>query len=202
MNRLKTRLPSIRAAKAMVASTTTFWNFGVTLMLKNLYAARVTPAATKVPITACMTMPSNRALYRLLIKPMNTPSMAAYANTSGGETFRRNETNSTATNPTRPDRIRPGRYSAGGTSIHASAAKMINVPMVTAVLVTTSSRVITPCVLVGTGRPTLAVALRLSVRICGYCCVGTLRVLLIGTLRVRLAVLVRLGCCGRERILL
>ena len=29
-------------AKAMVAMITTFWNFGVTRMLKNLYAAKVT----------------------------------------------------------------------------------------------------------------------------------------------------------------
>ncbi len=44
-------------AKAMVAMMTTFWNLGVTLMLKNRYAASVTPAAAKVPITACTTMP-------------------------------------------------------------------------------------------------------------------------------------------------
>ena len=39
-------------AKAIVAMITTFLNFGVTRMLKNLYAAKVTPAAAKVPITA------------------------------------------------------------------------------------------------------------------------------------------------------
>ena len=41
--------------------------------------------------------------------PMKTPSMAAYANTSGGVTFRRNETSSTATKPTMPDKIKPGK---------------------------------------------------------------------------------------------
>ena len=45
-------------AKAMVEMITIFWNFGVTRMLKNLYAASVTPAAAKVPSTACATMPA------------------------------------------------------------------------------------------------------------------------------------------------
>ena len=45
-------------AKAMVEMITIFRNFGVTRMLKNLYAARVTPAAANVPITAWTTIPS------------------------------------------------------------------------------------------------------------------------------------------------
>ena len=39
-------------AKAIVAMITTFLNLGVTRMLKNLYAAKVTAAAANVPITA------------------------------------------------------------------------------------------------------------------------------------------------------
>ncbi len=53
-----TKLTSMANAKAIVEMMTIFWNFGVTRMLKNLYAANVTPAAANVPITACTTMPS------------------------------------------------------------------------------------------------------------------------------------------------
>ena len=79
-------------------------------MLKNLYAARVTPAAANVPSTACATMPSYRYSKYLLIMPMKTPSMAAYTSTSAGLITRRNETTSTTTKPTRPDRISAGKH--------------------------------------------------------------------------------------------
>ena len=128
---------------------TTFWNFGVTRMLKSLYAARVTPAATKVAMTACTTMPGVHLSKILLNMPMKTPSMAAYRNTSGGEMFRRNETSSTTPKPTSADRISAGMYSESGISIQASAAETTSRPITTAVLVMTSSNVIRGSALTG-----------------------------------------------------
>ena len=131
-------------ANAMVEMITIFWNFGVTRMLKNLYAARVTPAAAKVPSTACTTMPEYRYSKYLLIMPMNTPSIAAYTSTRAGLTTRRNATSSTTTeaDQTREDQ---GREHQGVRDrVQASAAVTTSTAMVTAVLVTTSSKVIRP----------------------------------------------------------
>src|SRR4051812_24629723 len=143
-NRDRMKFTSITPAKAMVAITTTLVNFGVTLMLKNLYAASVTPAATKVPSTAWATMPLYICSKILLIMPMKTPSMTAYTKTSGGDTRRRNETSKTTPKPTSADRISAGMYRVAGTIIQDSAAVITSRPITTAVLVMTSSRVIRP----------------------------------------------------------
>src|SRR3712207_3536051 len=140
--RESTKFSSMATANEIVAMITIFWNFGVTRMLKNLYAASVTPAAANVASTAWATMPGYRVSKNLLNMPMKMPSMAAYTSTKVGLITRRNDTTRTTTKPTRPDRISAGSISVFGMANQASAALRIITAMVMAVLVTTSSKVI------------------------------------------------------------